>query len=100
MEYILTYELEVIPEYNGMVDCIYKISLEYEGKDGEFSTKDFSSFILPLPEGNSFIPFDQLTDEKIREWIFRIYPKDAIEKNLADRIFIMKNPTVIKSLVG
>lgn len=101
MEYVLLYELEVLPDYNGFKDCIYKINIEYKAIDGEYTTSDYSSMTLPFPqEGAFFIPFEDLTDLDIRDWIFRLYPKNFIEQNLADRIFIMKNPPIKKQLLN
>lgn len=97
--FTLNYQLEVLPEYKGFIDCIYKIRVNYKLVDGEYEASDVIVISLPLPsQEDSYIAFSSLTDQKVREWISRFISEKALYKMLEDKIMLMRTPTVIKEL--
>lgn len=58
--------------------------------DGEFSTSAYST--CGWPEGTPAIPYANLTEATVLNWVWESVDKEATEASLAAQIALLKNP--------
>jgi len=62
--------------------------------DGEFSASSYGTQGFSQdPEAESFVPYEDLTEEMVLGWLFNSLDKDATEDALGAKIEADKNPT-------
>lgn len=66
--------------------------------DGFYSTVYGSKGFKPNTNDPNFIPFSELTEEKVLEWIWRTVNKEEIETSLLLDIELKKNPNKLTGL--
>lgn len=79
-------------------DVVTRITYILTAKDGEHVAEITQSVEIKLNTGNSFVPFDQLTEAQVVEWIKSQVPPDQMlvfETILARQIERKKNPPPI-----
>lgn len=50
---------------------------------------------LPDPQNPNFVPFEQLTQEKVLEWILAKIDQQAVETEIDQKIQNVKNPPLL-----
>jgi hypothetical protein len=61
--------------------------------DGEFSATSYGTAgFTQDPEADSFIPYEELTEAQVLEWVWESVDKDATEAALEAKIEADKNP--------
>ena len=71
--------------------------------DGDFTASSYGSLGVPAkdPSAPTFIPFDQLTEEQVKQWVLDTMGEEqvaALEANLQGQIESQKNPTSASGL--
>ena len=71
-----------------------------EAKDGRFHEVVYGQVELDSKDSNSpdFIPFDQITQQKMLDWVFQKIDKASIEKKLIEIIDKQKAPALVSEL--
>jgi hypothetical protein len=75
---------------------------ECRGVDEETGNSVYtgSSFYLPPadPDDPDFVPFDELTEQDVLEWIWQGPTKEQYETSVAEQIELLNNPPVVAGL--
>jgi len=58
--------------------------------DGEHSASAYAT--VSWPEGTPVVPYANLTEETVLEWVWNAVDKSATEASLAAQIALLKNP--------
>ena len=58
--------------------------------DGEFSASAYST--CGWPEGTPTVPYEDLTQATVLDWVWESIDKEATEASLAAQIALLKNP--------
>jgi len=58
--------------------------------DGEHSASAYAT--VSWPEGTPVVPYQDLTEETVLEWVWNAVDKSATEASLAAQIALLKNP--------
>lgn len=99
MEYKLSYQLEVYPNYNGLIDAVSTIHWTYTATDETFSAARYGALGLPAPQHEKYVTFDSLEDADIQNWFESNINILHLQQELADEIELQRNPvTVFKKL--
>ena len=74
---------------------VYTAHYRVVATDGEFSASSYGTARFSQdPEAESFVPYDQLTEEQVLQWVWADgVDKDATEAALQAKIDAEKNPT-------
>ena len=74
---------------------VFKAHWRCTATDGEFSASSYGTAGFSQdPESESFVPYDQLTEEQVLQWVWADgVDKDATEAALQAKIDAEKNPT-------
>lgn len=85
-------------------DYVVIVNYNVQAIDGSFNSQLRDTIEFKIDEESSFIPYNELTNELVLDWIKSTLGEQeiqAIEKSLADQINFQKNPLVtpqVKSL--
>jgi len=61
--------------------------------DGDFSASSYGTVgFTPDPDSEDFVPFDDLTEADVLEWVYESVDKDSVEASLASQIEDQKAP--------
>jgi hypothetical protein len=61
--------------------------------DGDYSASSYGTVgFTPDPTAPDFVPFDDLTEADVLEWVYESVDKDATEESLASQIEDQKAP--------
>lgn len=91
-------QLECYPEMDGETDVVCNASWTLEGRDGVYIGSTYGNQAIPVTSGGNFIPYDQLTQAQVVDWVQQAMGADRIaqqEKNIAAQIENQKNPPVV-----
>lgn len=90
-------QLERQTETGGVITAHWRVSAEDEGfTAGSYGSAGFT----PDPESENFIPFEELTEADVLNWLWaqEDFDKEAIEEGLAQQIQAQKEPQTISGL--
>ncbi len=65
-------------------------------QDGPYTAS--TSGTTGLNQGDSFTPYEDLTQDQVISWVKAIVDVNAIEANLANEIALQKNPVVLNGV--
>jgi len=94
MEYNLNIkQLRVAKELDNKLDFVVEIDWEYTANDNEAmcARNGTTSFSKP---GNSFIPFNELTEDTVKSWIMSSVDISVLQSSLSEQINDILNPKV------
>ena len=93
-------QMDCISSVDGHQDYVVVVHWNCSGADGEYSGNVYSTCSLPVVEGESFIPYADLTLDTVLGWIWANgVDKDEVEANVARELDMLVNPpTVSKPL--
>lgn len=94
-EFKLTYELDVQLQEGDLEKVVKTIHWRYAIIDGEYTDDVYGSILLSSPDGD-FIPFDELTDDDIRSWLFDKEDFSKKEKVLIAKMEETLNPKIVR----
>lgn len=60
--------------------------------DGDYTASTYGTVGYTQEEGESYIPYDQLTPEIVTGWVQESLGKDTVEASLASQIEAQKHP--------
>jgi len=87
--------LDCIPNTPEGADYVVTVHWACNGTDGTHNTSVYSTCSLPVVQGESFVPYSQLTEQIVLGWIYANgVDKDATEAAVAKQIQEMIAPTV------
>jgi len=85
-------QLERNADDNGVVTAHWRVSAE----DGDFTASSYGTCSwTPEPSTEGFVPFEDLTEAMVIEWVKGSLDVEAIEASLASQIEDQKAPKVI-----
>lgn len=90
-------QLERQTETGGVITAHWRVSAEDEGfTAGSYGSAGFT----PDPEDENFIPFKDLTEEVVLNWLWiqEDFDKEAIEEGLTRQIQEQKEPQTVSGL--
>lgn len=74
----------------GVIICHWRVT----AVDGDYTASAYGTCgFSPDASAPDYIPYDQLTEADVLEWVYASVDKDAIEASLASQIDEQKNPT-------
>ena len=77
-------KLEVIPVLDNKTNVVTTVNWTVVGTDSETSTSENYSGLRSFSVGESFIPYEQLTEQQVLDWCFE--PELAEVKNFEGKI--------------
>jgi len=95
--------VDVHPQEEGQTDVVYNVHWNVTGVEGEYSVTNIGTQIVPLSEGSTFIPFEDLTNEIVVEWTKEAMGEEtvaSIETSIANQIQDLINPTSVTMTIG
>lgn len=90
-------QLERQSDTGGIIVAHWRVSAQ---DDGFFASSYGSSGFQPNPEDENFIPFENLVETDVLNWLWSkdSFDKESIEENLIQKIERQKNPPTISGL--
>ena len=95
--------VDVHPQEEGQTDVVYNVHWNVTGVEGEYSVTNIGTQIVPLSEGSTFIPFEDLTNEIVVEWTKEAMGEEtvaSIETSIANQIQELITPTSVTMIIG
>ena len=90
--------VDVHPQEEGQTDVVYNVHWIVTGVDGDYSATNIGTQVVPLSEGSTFIPFEDLTNDVVVGWTKEAMGEEQvtqIEASIANQIEALINPTSI-----
>lgn len=87
-----------VKEVNGNADTVVSVDFKITATDGAHIVDMPNTVELKPVAGAPFIPFTQLTEQQVIEWVKAAMPADRIarfERMLEQRLEARKNPPVV-----
>jgi hypothetical protein len=95
--------VDVHPQEDEQTDVVYNVHWIVTGTNGDYSSNAIGTQIVPLSEGSTFIPFEDLTNEIVVEWTKEAMGEEtveSIEAGIASQIESLINPTSVTMTIG
>ena len=95
--------VDVHPQEEGQTDVVYNVHWNVTGVEGEYSVTNIGTQIVPLSEGSTFIPFEDLTNEIVVDWTKEAMGEEtvaSIETSIANQIQDLITPTSVTMTIG
>ncbi len=95
--------VDVHPQEEGETDVVYNVHWIVTGVDGDYSASCIGTQVVPLNEGGTFIPFEDLTNDVVVEWTKEAMGEEQvtqIEVGVASEIEGKINPTSVTMTIG
>ena len=96
IEYIWNFpQLNVVFDEDGMKDVVRSIDWVLGAQDGEYKTSCYGAVTVGKPNPQSFIPYQQLTQAEVQEWVEQVMGEEQVAEykaSLALQIEAQKAP--------
>ena len=95
--------VDVHPKEEGETDVVYNVHWIVTGVDVDYSASCIGTQVVPLSEGGTFIPFEDLTNDVVVEWTKEAMGEEQvtqIEASVASEIEGKINPTSVTMTIG
>ena len=95
--------VDVHPQEEGETDVVYNVHWIVTGVDGDYSASCIGTQVVPLNEGGTFIPFEDLTNDVVVEWTKEAMGEEQvtqIEAGVASEMEGKINPTSVTMTIG
>lgn len=95
--------VDVHPQEEGQTNVVYNVHWIVTGVDGDYSATYIGTQVVPLSEGGTFIPFEDLTNEIVVGWTKAAIGQDEVdqvEASIAGQIEDQKNPVSVTMTIG
>ena len=95
--------VDVHPKEEGETDVVYNVHWIVTGVDGDYSATNIGTQVVPLNEGGTFIPFEDLTNDVVVDWTKEAMGEEQvtqIEAGIASEIEGKINPTSVTMTIG
>lgn len=91
-------DLLVKPQVDGLTDVVYIVNWLATDTDGVNEVRKGGKTEVPLPAGGTFVPYDQLTEAQVIDWVkSTLGPEQVakIEADLTSQLAYSANPPVV-----
>jgi hypothetical protein len=85
--------MECIKNEGDLQDVVITIHWRYQATKDEFTTDTYGATSMPLPTGEEFTPYEELTKEQVCGWLEATLDVPAMEENLEKQLDLLINPT-------
>ncbi len=80
-------KVEIAPSLDGLTDVITRVRYNYKGVDENGYSGSFPGVTpMPLPGSGSFIPFNQVTEPEVVEWLDEVADKPHMQQQIEKQI--------------
>ena len=76
-------------------NVIQTVHWRYTGTDNDISTDVYGALTLPAPDAENFIEWENMTNDKVFEWLESILDVEQLQNQISAQIEDIKNPKVI-----
>jgi hypothetical protein len=90
-------ELERESTINGLSDVIIRVRYRYIGTDSEtqLTGEFFGATPMPLPSSENFIPYSELTEQNIIDWLLLKANIDHMKEKIEQQITQKMSPPIV-----
>lgn len=95
--------VDVHPKEKEQTNVVYNVHWIVTGVDGDYSATNIGTQIVPLSEGDTFIPFEDLTNEIVVGWTKEAMGEEQvaqIEATISAAIEDQINPSSVTLIIG
>lgn len=80
---------------NNLENVVQTIHWRYIGNDGEIRSDVYGSVSLDSPDPNNYIPYENLTQTIVENWLESNLDVTQYQNMISDQIELIKNPVII-----
>lgn len=84
--------MECIKKDGDLQDVVITIHWRYLAERDEVSTDMYGATSMPLPTGEDFTPYEDLTKDQVTGWLTNVLDVDAMEESLDKQLELIINP--------
>jgi hypothetical protein len=84
--------MECIKNEGDLTDVVITIHWRYQATKDEFTTDTYGAVSMPLPTGDDFTPYEELTKEQVVGWLEATLDVLAMEESLESQLDLLINP--------
>lgn len=91
-------DLLVKPQVDGFTNVVYIVNWLVTDTDGVNEVRKGGKTEVPLPAGDTFIPYDQLTENQVINWVKNVLGSEevsSIEADLQAQLAYIANPPIV-----
>ena len=95
--------VDVHPKQKEQTNVVYNVHWIVTGVDGDYSATNIGTQVVPLNEGGTFIPFEDLTNDVVVSWTKEAMGEEQvtqIEATIAAAIEDQINPSSVTLIIG
>jgi hypothetical protein len=85
--------MECIKNEGDLQDVVITIHWRYQATKDEFTADTYGAVSMPLPTGEDFTPYEELTKEQVCGWLEATLDVPTMEENLEKQLDLLINPT-------
>jgi hypothetical protein len=84
-------QMDCYPEIDGQQKVVFNAHWICQGNDGEISSKIYSTQVIAADSQKAFTPYEQLTEEKVLEWVWqsgvdKLVIENAVQQQIQNQI--------------
>ena len=87
--------MDCIKNEGDLSDVVVVIHWTYIGEKEEFTSSVYGTCSMPLPSGENFTPYEDLTKDQVVSWLVSALDVEAMEENLDKQIDLLINPIIV-----
>ena len=84
--------MECLKKDGDLNDVVITIHWRYIAEKEGFNTETYGSTTMPLPNGEDFTPYEDLTKDQVVGWLDSTLDVEAMQINLNKQIDLLINP--------
>jgi len=84
--------MECLKKDNDLNDVVITIHWRYNAEKEGFNAETYGATSMPLPTGEEFTPYEELTKDQVVGWLVSELDVDAMNENLNAQIDLLINP--------
>ena len=84
--------MECVKKENDLTDVVITIHWRYNAEKDGFTAETYGATSVPLPTGEEFTPYEDLTKDQVIGWLVSELDVDAMNENLNAQIELLINP--------
>lgn len=85
--------MECIKKDGDLQDVVITIHWRYAAEKDGVSTDMYGATAIPLPTGEEFTPYEELTKEQVVGWLEATLDVESMKQNLESQLDLLINPT-------
>jgi len=84
--------MECVKKENDLNDVVITIHWRYNAEKEGFNAETYGATSVPLPTGEEFTPYEELTKDQVVGWLVSELDVNAMNENLNAQIDLLINP--------